>query len=870
MAIPSNMAPVSARRWLQALLLLAAFAIQMSPLHAQTADAPPRAAPSQSGPVGEGAGPSGDATEPPAATPAPAPAPEPAQPAPIAAAQIDDERTAVAEWKGIVDRVEAALRRQLDDDQELAQLRRELDPIRSAAPTVISSLQDRVRIIEERTTQLGPAPAEGEAQEAPAVRAEREALNAALADVRGVLSQARVILVQSEQLEARISERRRDRFTARLFERNRAPFEPSLWRDTLPQFPQLQRRFNLLLDEGTRGAIANLSPSPERTASDINLRLATIVLSVIAGAALVFVGRHRLAELYRRVPRDSAPSRLEKFAGATWLVVVDGLVPVFAISLVILAVAGSGFLPDRLMTFVRSAATGVSFYVFLRAIAIAVLAPRAPSWRLLDMPHEAAWKLKRVLLVIAAVAGIDEFLNSTFDLLAASLSIEVLRSGTFALTTAALGLLAVRIIAHARPLGETEHADADADQPVAVARSWGWARAALTLLFLAILAATVLGYVALAAYASTHVVLAGAIITVATLLVLFTDELANSLVNSETGPASAIARSLGLSRSATDQIIVILSGVFRLFLIVATVVMVLLPWGFDTRQWTGWLRGAFFGIQVGEITISFSTILSALAIFVVGLLATRTIQRWLDTRYLPRTSLDIGLKSSVSTALGYVGFLVAAAVAVSFAGFDLASLAIVAGALSVGIGFGLQSIVNNFVSGLILLAERPVKVGDWIKVGEEQGYVRRISVRATEIQTFDRATVIVPNSDLISGTVKNMMLSDRTGRIRIPIGVGYDSDPDKVRDVLLEVARDHPGILAFPEPRAYFLDFGASSLDFQLYAYLSDVDNSLSVSSDLRYAILKRFREEGIEIPFPQSDVHIRGPLSMASAEKSK
>ena len=158
-----------------------------------------------------------------------------------------------------------------------------------------------------------------------------------------------------------------------------------------------------------------------------------------------------------------------------------------------------------------------------------------------------------------------------------------------------------------------------------------------------------------------------------------------------------------------------------------------------------------------------------------------------------------------------------------------------------------------------------MKVGDWIQVAGEQGNVRRISVRATEIQTFDRATVIVPNSDLISGAVKNMMLSDKTGRITITIGVGYDSDADQVHDVLIEIAKAHPDVLTSPEPKAFFVDFGASSLDFRLYAYLADVDNSLSVSSDLRYAILKRFREEGIEIPYPQSDVHVRGEVSVAS-----
>ncbi|MCB1480642.1 MAG: DUF3772 domain-containing protein [Rhodobiaceae bacterium] len=791
------------------------------------------------------------------------------KPAKIAAAQIDEQRDTVNAWKASVDRIEAALRRDSDDDRELADLRREMEPIRDEAPAIISLLQERVKIIEARIAQLGEPPAEGEPAEAPAIQQERETLNAALADVRGVLTQAKVIQVQAEQLEARISERRRDRFAARLFERNRPPYDPSLLRDVVVQAPQVLGRLSLLMSEGTRATITNMKPSNDRTAANINGWLVIIAVSITIGIALVVGGRRKLSELYRRVPRDSAPSRLEKFAGATWLTVVDALVPIVSLYIIMAAIRGSGFLPDRLFIALLSINVGVAVYLFLRAIIIAVLAPRAPSWRLIAMPQAAALNLTRVLLTISAFVGLDECLDTIFDLIAAPLQIDIARSGWFALIIAGFGIIALRILVRAR-IDQDRASDGDlipislSGETVAT-KPWTWLRVLYWVLFSGLAIAALLGYVALAAYGSTHITLASAIIALTTILLVFTDELATVLVNNQHGPSSALASNFGVSRSAMDQIIVVISGVFRLFLVIAAAVLVMVPWGFDAWQWSSWIRSAFFGVQIGEISISPSTILSALAVFAVGLIATRAVRGWFDNKYLPRTKLDIGLKSSVSTALGYVGVVLAAAIAVSFAGFDLANLAIVAGALSLGIGFGLQSIVNNFVSGLILLAERPVKVGDWIQVAGEQGNVRRISVRATEIQTFDRATVIVPNSDLISGAVKNMMLSDKTGRITITIGVGYDSDADQVHDVLIEIAKAHPDVLTSPEPKAFFVDFGASSLDFRLYAYLADVDNSLSVSSDLRYAILKRFREEGIEIPYPQSDVHVRGEVSVAS-----
>ncbi|MEJ2686549.1 MAG: mechanosensitive ion channel [Gammaproteobacteria bacterium] len=195
------------------------------------------------------------------------------------------------------------------------------------------------------------------------------------------------------------------------------------------------------------------------------------------------------------------------------------------------------------------------------------------------------------------------------------------------------------------------------------------------------------------------------------------------------------------------------------------------------------------------------------------------------------------------------------------AGLEYKNLAIIAGALSVGIGFGLQNIVNNFVSGLILLFERPIRTGDWIVVGSTEGYVKRIRIRSTQIQTFDRADVIVPNSELISTQVTNWMLYDLRGRVRVPVGVAYGSDTALVKQLLLEAGGAHPQVItdgSAPEPVVLFLEFGDSSLNFELRIYIREIDMRLAVVSDLNFAIDAAFREHGVEIPFPQRDVHVR------------
>jgi len=226
---------------------------------------------------------------------------------------------------------------------------------------------------------------------------------------------------------------------------------------------------------------------------------------------------------------------------------------------------------------------------------------------------------------------------------------------------------------------------------------------------------------------------------------------------------------------------------------------------------------------------------------------------------LSRGRIDSGVRNSIRTGIGYAGIALAALVGVSAAGIDLSNFALVAGALSLGIGFGLQNVVSNFVSGLILLAERPFKAGDWIVAGGVEGTVKRVNVRATEIETFQRQTVIMPNSELINAAVGNWTHRNSLGRVEIAVGVAYGSDVKRVRDILAELAGAHELVIKNPEPAVIFKDFGASSLDFELRMYLYDISNVMVVQNDLRFRIYEAFEREGIEIPFPQRDINIKG-----------
>lgn len=276
------------------------------------------------------------------------------------------------------------------------------------------------------------------------------------------------------------------------------------------------------------------------------------------------------------------------------------------------------------------------------------------------------------------------------------------------------------------------------------------------------------------------------------------------------------------------------------------------------------------GIVLGDTRISISDFITFVIIFFIGYTLTRLLQSALRLSVLPNTKIDTGAQNALVTGVGYIGIFFSALIAITSMGLDLSSLAIVAGALSVGIGFGLQAIVSNFLSGIILLVERPIKVGDWIQVGAYSGYVSKIAVRSTTIDTFDQANVIIPNADFISGTVTNMTHLSKRGRVKVPVGVAYDSDPVFVKEILMDIVSSNANILKSPGPSVFLLGFGPDSIDFEIRGILRDVNSITSTRSEINFEILRRFAQEGIEIPFGQRDITIKNAAELGKVFQSK
>jgi potassium efflux system protein len=389
----------------------------------------------------------------------------------------------------------------------------------------------------------------------------------------------------------------------------------------------------------------------------------------------------------------------------------------------------------------------------------------------------------------------------------------------------------------------------------------------LALLFLAIsAAANVLGFARLSFLLTRGTLTSGFAALIALVLIEVLTGVTVALLRR--GPAQwlqSVRHSYGALIRRTKGLVKL--GILLLWTVVSLSQFQLLgpTWDFLTgalgREWT-----------VGSWDVSLGDVIAFLFTLWLAVWISRTIRALLREDVLAKMELERGVPETISTMVHYLILLIGFAVAAGAAGFDLTKVTLLAGALGVGIGFGLQTVVNNFISGLILMFERPIQIGDTIDIADLRGVVRKIGIRASTVRTFDGAEVIVPNGDLISGRVTNWTLSDKLRRIQLPVGVAYGSDPKRVVEILLAAAKEHEDVLDEPEPFVQFVGFGESSLDFMLRFWTAKFDEWLRVSSSVAIAVNDALREAGVEIPFPQRDLHLRSVdegAAMALAKKN-
>jgi small-conductance mechanosensitive channel len=730
-----------------------------------------------------------------------------------------------------VDSLEAATESASINDAKLVEIRNELEELRIALADNRKAFTPRLEEINNRLDQIGPPAEDG--TEPETLKNERTQLSQEKADLNAVLGEVENLALRIDRLINEIQQIRRELFASQLTKRY--DLTEALNTDVLGDFRSELRRLGNTLWSWLLFVL--------------RFKLTAVLIAGVisfAAAAVLFVGGRRLfGSLIFADPLSAEPSYLSRLSVAFWSTLLPSLALAVFFGSSYALFGYFGILRPDIASLASTLFNVIAIVFLVNRLALAVFSPDLANWRLVPVTSDAARRLYWLVWVTSIASGFDFLLSRANDVLGSPLSLTVAKS---LLATIVVGILVI-LIALVRPYRNEDGS----------ARSWPrLLRYPLFAVGVATTLAGCLGYIGLARFMSQQIVVTGAILATMYIGHLTARAISDIGAFKNTMLGRWIDRNFETKETQEDQLGLLFSVSINVMVVAIGIPLILLQWGFQWGDITTWGLRALREIQIGSVSFSILDVLTGILVFVIGYVVTRWFQRWLDGSVMARGRLDVGVRNSIKTVVGYVGIAIAILIGVSAAGIDLSSLALVAGGLSLGVGFGLQNVVSNFVSGLILLVERPFKSGDWIEAGGVSGTVKKISVRATEIETFQRQSVILPNSELINSAVGNWTHRNRLGRIDIKIGASYDSDPRKVHRVLTEIAEAHPMILKNPAPMAVFTGFGDSSLDFEIRFFLADVMSQLSIQNDIRFAIYERFKEEGIEIPFPQRDLHLR------------
>jgi small-conductance mechanosensitive channel len=738
-----------------------------------------------------------------------------------------------------LDEVKLALKNPAPD-APLADLRSTALAVQDQSRQLTASLAPQMTALQAQLAVLGPAPAKGAPAEAPEVAAQRRKLDKAQADLDAQIKQSQLLNQNAMQLAAQITGLRNDQFQARLASRTPTPFSRAFWAGPVRTFPDDLVRLKRL---GTRftAAVNDAWQPPNRQPLLWCLAAAVLLL----GGGRWVLERLLLALAARHVP----DGHLRRSAMATAVALTAVLTTGLAAQLAYTGLNWNDVLDDDTQNLMTSLVRLVCLAAFITGLGRALLSVRRPSWRLPALSDLTAQWLQPFPWLLAAAALLAGMVERTTRTIGTSLPATVATRGLFALVIS--GLIGAALWRLRRSRSEWAR---DGGEPVQrpVWVSLLVAAASLGVVVSWLCVAT--GFIAMAFFLARQMLWVGLIFATTYLLVHLLTDLINTLLSPRGRGGQRLQASLALPSHKLEQANVLLAGIVRVGLVLVALATVLTPFGAGPGDLLVSARQTLGNLKLGELAINPASIITAVLVLVAGVLVLRVLKRWLREQLLPKSAMDRGMQESITTLLGYLGGLLVVVLTLAALQVDLKSIAWIVSALSVGIGFGLQAIVQNFISGLILLVERPVKVGDWVSLSSDvEGDIRRINVRATEIQMWDRSTVIVPNSQLITQNVRNVTLANAQGRVQIKLPMPLDTDAGKVRELVLGVLRAHHGTLSAPAPYVQLESVATGVMTFNCVAYVGSPREVGGVKSDLLFEILERLRSERLPMTSPQS-----------------
>ena len=716
------------------------------------------------------------------------------------------------------------------------------------ADSAVAALEPLLKQLDARIAQLGTAAG---SDESPEITQQRKDLADQHGELDSTIKHGKLLSVEAAQTADSIEKTRTQQFNAQIAQKVASPLSLKLWKQFAEHVPADLQRIAGLYRQGVasfQSAIADKGWS-------------TVLWGLLGALVLMFPLRIWLRHIGRAYAMSpNAPDgRLRRSGLAVWLLVVGTALPGLANLIFIECLRNADAIAPRLQLVADAWVKSSFIAAFFMSVSASLLVPKRPTWRLLNIDNEAAPALNRLAWGAAFLTWFAMLLNAINIAARTSSVTTVALDGLIALTYVALILTALFTLnkQRRRQQAVSEENAHHPESPKPMQRS-GWLMLAWLgghLTILAALVATLLGYLNFAVFVATQMVWITVVVLATLLLMKFADDFFTWIFSSNSRSGRAINLSTGIREARVEQIGVLLSALVRVCLILCGLVAITAPFGNSSTLLT--LGDSVSqGLSIGGAVLKPFAIFRALIVIVVSLTIFRSLQHWLVETYLPKTELDIGARNSISTVARYVGITLATLWSLAALGIGFEKLALLASALSVGIGFGLQAITQNFVSGLILLAERPVKLGDRVRIGDQVGDIRRISVRATEIQTDDKSTLIVPNSELITKSVQNLTMDSALGRISIAFSVPLNTDIVKLKATLLGIYHDHEGVLDTPAPAMYVDSINGSVVNITSFGHVSTPRNVYSTRSDLLFELLKRCAEQGIPL-VSATDIHI-------------
>ena len=650
----------------------------------------------------------------------------------------------------------------------------------------------------------------------------------------GQVGQLKAVAAEAGGVFSQIAERRRQSFSARVLEHSPSPLTPDFWDSLNNAASDDLDRLATLLDRSV--AAASHAPIPRGPLGLCGSLLAALIMVWPLRLWMEHWGRRKDAAL-------AHTGRARRTLGAVWIALVDVGAPTIAMATV-QAGAEWGQVVSGDAAAVTSALVGaVAWSSAILALGRVMATDREADRRLMKLTDEDAKRIRWSLWPVALITGAGFIVRRLNYTIGATVAATIAANCILSLAYAAAAALILFSVSARKP-GEGEE-----DEAAELARSpvWTLISLALALAIGVTVLAVLAGYTTLAALISGQMFWLSLIGGMTFLLLRLIDDLFTALFR-DTGPTvRTLTRLFGLKRSTILQVGLLISAALQVVVALTALSLALTPYGQGGELLFSHFSRLGGEIHVGKAVISPNAIAAGIVAFAVGMGIVHVIRGWVVRRYLPATDWDAGVRNSVSTGVGYLGVAITLVCAFAAMGLGFEQIALIASALSVGIGFGLQQIVQNFVAGIILLIERPVKVGDWVNVGGVEGDVRRIRVRATEIQAFDRSTVIVPNSNLITLNVQNKTLGDTRGRIQLQMTIAKPGDARKAADLIIEAAKARPDILTEPKP-AIYVDSMATGGGVLLngYVYVASPRDSYRVRSELYFQILEAFQAHEI------------------------